>query len=122
MYQLEIDTARNILRLTFSKLVDETQAQSYCQRVEAALAHLQPGFRLLTDLTDLVEMDYDCAPEIRAVMDLCQTKGVAAVVRVIPDPKKDIGFKVMSYFHYGQEVPIVTVETLMEAEEKLAAN
>lgn len=41
-------------------------------------------------------------------------------MRIVPDPKKDIGFRVMSYFHYAADVGIVTVETMEEAERALA--
>ena len=37
------------------------------------------------------------------------------MVRIVPDPKKDIGFQVMSYFHYGPDVNIVTCENMDEA-------
>jgi hypothetical protein len=37
------------------------------------------------------------------------------VVRVIPDPHKDIGLNILSLFHYRRGVRIVTCETLEEA-------
>ena len=37
------------------------------------------------------------------------------VVRVIPDPYKDIGLNIVSLFHYPRRVRIVTCETLEEA-------
>jgi hypothetical protein len=41
------------------------------------------------------------------------------VVRVIPDPHRDIGLQIMSIFHYGGDVQILTCQTLAEAEEIL---
>jgi hypothetical protein len=41
------------------------------------------------------------------------------VVRVIPDPHRDIGLQIMSYFHYKGDVRIVTCETLAEAAKTL---
>jgi hypothetical protein len=41
------------------------------------------------------------------------------VVRVIPDPTRDIGLQIMSYFHYDGAVRIVTCATLDEATEIL---
>jgi hypothetical protein len=81
---------------------------------------MKPGFRLLTDLSGMDSMEYACAPEIEATMDLIREKGVALVVRVVPDPHKDIGFKVMSYFHYGRKVPVLTLDTRAEALEKFS--
>jgi hypothetical protein len=41
------------------------------------------------------------------------------VVRVIPDPARDIGLQIMSLFHYGHDVRIVTCATLDEAQRAL---
>ena len=53
------------------------------------------------------------------VMDLFNAKGVAMVVRVIPDPKRDIGLNILSLFHYSRKVRIVTVKSLDEATKLL---
>ena len=42
-------------------------------------------------------------------------KEVAAVVRVVPDPHKDIGLNILSQFHYGPNIKLVTVESLAAA-------
>jgi hypothetical protein len=42
------------------------------------------------------------------------------VFRVVPDPRRDIGMQIMSYFHYGADVRIVTCESMAEAEGILA--
>jgi hypothetical protein len=52
-------------------------------------------------------------------MDLCDKKGAAAVVRVIPDPQKDIGLNIMSIFHFRRRVRISTCETMEEALRQL---
>jgi anti-anti-sigma regulatory factor len=121
MVEVKIDKARNLVVVTFAGHVDRAQAQQKLYKVAAALEGMKPGFRLLTDLSGLDSMEYDCAPAISATMDLFRKKGVAEVVRVVPDPHKDIGFKVMSLFHYGRKVPVLTCETRAEALEKLSA-
>ena len=121
MFKVETDVARRLLRLTYSQRVAPAQARQCRVAVAAALAKLQPGFRVLTDLRNLEEMDTACAAELQAIMDLCRKKGVSEVVRVIPDTTKDIGFNLMSFFHYGHDLPILTFETLAEAQQKLSA-
>src|SRR5437867_4394636 len=49
------------------------------------------------------------------IMDALAEKGVAAVVRVIPDPHKDIGLNILSQFHYGPQIKLATFESLAEA-------
>jgi hypothetical protein len=48
-------------------------------------------------------------------MDACNRAGVQKVVRIIPEPEKDIGFGIMSLFHYRRGVQIVTCESADEA-------
>ena len=62
-----------------------------------------------------------CAPFIEKAMDLCNEKGASIVVRVIPDPHRDIGLQIMSYFHYSGDVQIITCETLDQAKDILRA-
>ena len=73
----------------------------------------------LADLTELESMDVACAPFIEKAMELCNQKGASMVVRVIPDPRRDIGLQIMSIFHYRGDVKIVTCETLAQAKEIL---
>jgi hypothetical protein len=51
---------------------------------------------------------------------LCDQKGVALVVRVVPDPTKDIGFNILSLFHYPHRPPAVTCKTMVEAARLLS--
>ena len=85
------------------------------------LAELAPGFRLLTDLSHLEFMDIDCEAEIACVMELCAQKGISSVVRVIPEPKKDIGFNILTALHYGRQVRVSTCASLEEALRLLAS-
>jgi hypothetical protein len=69
--------------------------------MDVKASKMRPGFRVLTDMTDLESMDHAGAPYIGSVMNLCVTRQVEHVVRVIPDPHKDIGLNTMSYFHFA---------------------
>jgi hypothetical protein len=78
-----------------------------------------PGFTLLTDLSRLEAMEYSCTPIIAKIMDHFNSRQVAKIVRVIPDGDKDIGFSILSMFHYNTSIPITTCENLSEAEALL---
>jgi len=69
----------------------------------------------------LDEMDTACEKHLRKAMDLCNDRGVKQVVRVIPDPSRDIGLNILSVFHYRRGVRIVTCETMDEALAALKA-
>jgi hypothetical protein len=53
-------------------------------------------------------------------MELCDQHGVGLVVRVIPDPAKDIGFNLLSIFHYPHHPRAVTCKTMSEAARLLS--
>lgn len=115
MIELETDTARNVF---FIRYFDHVSVDEMTQRLEHVLAgieNMRPGFGLLADLTNLTKMDIGCAPLIETTMDAANKRGIAAVVRVIPDSSRDIGMKIMSLFHYGPNVHISTCATIEEA-------
>src|SRR5205814_10601076 len=74
-----------------------------------------PGLRVLTDFRWLERMDPAAAVPLAEIMDALAEKDVAAVVRVVPDPHKDIGLNILSQFHYGPQIKLVTFESLAEA-------
>ena len=83
--------------------------------IASALEDLGAGFRLLTDFDRLESVDLKGAVEIGKVMELCAQKGVTLVVRVIPEPSKDIGMNILSLFHYPHRPRMVTCASLLEA-------
>jgi anti-anti-sigma regulatory factor len=120
VYAVDADVAHNLLSIRYRGYVRSSATERCFREVTKSLTHLRPGFRLLADFTDLEAMDVACAPHLEHIMELCDKKGVSAVVRVIPDPRRDIGLQIMSYFHYGPEVRITTCRNLEEAQEILA--
>src|SRR5215470_10825595 len=110
MFETEFDEAKNLLRMTYCGHVTADEAKQGTDRLAAFLIETKPGFRLLTDMTGLETMDTACVPYIMNSMDLLNKHGVATVVRVIPDPRKDIGFNILSLFHYRHDIHIVTCE------------
>jgi hypothetical protein len=115
MIQAEADKPKNLLRVTYAGRVGAKETKRAVENLQRLLADLTPGFRLLTDLSGLDDMDPACEPDMKRMMDLCNKKGAEVVVRVIPEPQKDIGFNIMSLFHYRRGVRIITCKTLEEA-------
>ena len=121
MFHAEVDTSQRVLTMSFAHHVDSTEMKSCLEKVRQMLVDVKPGFRLLTDLTSLDSMDADCSIDIGEMMSLCDAKGISAVLTVVPNPKKDIGFALMEPFHYGKQVLVMTYETLADAIHSLAA-
>ena len=80
-----------------------------------ALLEVRPGFALITDLTHLTDMDADCAGAVGELMELLDEHCLATVVRVIPDPQKDIGLALISRFHQHSRVHAYTCESVEKA-------
>jgi len=117
----EVDEPERLLVIRYRGVVEAEETEKGLEQIRNGLTKLQSGFRLLADLSELQSMDVACAPFIEKAMDMCNEKGASMVVRVIPDPHRDIGMQIMSIFHYRGDVQIFTCETLAQAEEILRA-
>ena len=116
MYLTEFDRVRRLVKITVSGDTTAEETKSGLERLRSLLKDVEPGFRLLADLSTVESMPTSAAPFIGQVMEYCADKGVALVVRVLPsDPSKDIGLAIMSRFHYPPDIPIVTCATMEEA-------
>ena len=120
MFTIEFDQPRNLLVIRYSDHVGPDETERALEEVRLALDKVERGFRLLADLTELRSMDVLCAPHIESAMEMFNEKGVTEVVRIIPDPRRDIGMQIMSHFHYGGDVRIVTCASMDEAMNFLA--
>src|SRR5438132_7087565 len=119
MINFEVDELKKLLAIRYHGVVEAEETEKGLEQIRNGLTKLQSGFRLLADLSELQSMDVACAPFIEKAMDMCNKKGASMVVRVIPDPHRDIGLQIMSIFHYAGDVQIMTCETLAEADELL---
>lgn len=117
MFSLDIDKENNKLVIAFKDYFDLKQAEQFYASVQKIVPELKKGFTVLTDMSSLERMDLSAKPFIEQVMDLLDKCGVSKVIRIIPDQGKDIGFKIMSLFHYSAQVPIHTYKSHQEAEK-----
>ena len=115
MFTVKLDESRNTLAISYGGLVTRDETRLCAEEVRLALAILQPGFRLIVDLTELQLMEVACSPLIANIMEICDAAGVAEVLRIIPDPTRDIGLQIMSFFHYSSDVHILTCASAAEA-------
>jgi hypothetical protein len=115
MYSVESDRSKQLLVISAAGRVTKKEVESVALRVREMMKEITPGFRVLTDFRWLERMDPAAAVPLAEIMDALAEKGVAAVVRVIPDPHKDIGLNILSQFHYGPQIKLVTFESLAEA-------
>jgi len=120
MFQTEFNKTKNLLSFIFSGQVTPEETRRWREKLTEVLRDVQPGFTLMTDLSGLDSMDLGCAPDIESSMEALDEAGISRVVRIIPDPRKDIGLNIMSRFHYDPRVRIVICNTMEEALRALA--
>ncbi len=118
MINLNYDQDHNAVIIEFVGAIDAAQGDEYLPRLGQFIPSAK-GFNLLVDLTAVESMDRGIHGTIKKAMDLFNVRGVAKIVRVIPDPGKDIGLNIMSVFHYESSVRILTVSSRQEAWERL---
>jgi hypothetical protein len=115
MYSLEFDRSKRLLVISAAGQVTKKEVETVALRVREIMKEVTPGFRVLTDFRWLERMDPAAAVPLAEIMDALAAKDVAAVVRVVPDPRKDIGLNILSQFHYGPQIKLATFESLAEA-------
>jgi anti-anti-sigma regulatory factor len=120
MYSVEADKSKRLLVISAAGNVTQEEAKQAAKKVRDILKDFAPGFRALADFTWLDSMDAAAARHVAEIMDALTAKEVTSVIRVMPDPRKDIGLNILSQFHYGPEIQIATFESLADALQSLA--
>jgi hypothetical protein len=115
MYSVESDRSKRLLVISAAGQVTKKEVETVALRVREIMKEVTPGFRVLTDFRWLERMDPAAAVPLAEIMDALAAKDVATVVRVVPDPRKDIGLNILSQFHYGPQIKLATFESLAEA-------
>jgi hypothetical protein len=113
--EITTESSKNLGKLTFVGAIGVPVMHAAESAIVQALPQLSPGFTLVTDLSQLNTMDRGCVPVIAKFMDIFADAGVAKIVRIIPSSAKDIGFNIMSLFHYRKGVKVITCQTADEA-------
>ena len=119
MYSVEADKSKRLVVISAAGRVTKEEAKQAAQRVRDILKDFAPGFRVLADFRWLQSMDTAAARHLAEIMDALTEKKVESVIRVMPDPHKDIGLNILSQFHYAPEIQITTFETLADALQSL---
>ena len=120
MFVVETDTTRQLLILSVTGTITADEAKETAVRIADSVREMEPGFVALVDFRWLESMSSSAAPHVAQIMDAFAARKVSAVVRVMPDPHRDIGLNILSKFHYGPDVRLLTFETLADAIQALA--
>lgn len=120
MFLVTINRTKQLMYFGYIGHVVAEDLQRSAIDLETMLAEMPSGFKLLADFTRLESMDTACVPEIGKAMELFDRHQVGLIVRVMPDPAKDIGFNIMSAFHYKNRPPTAMCDTLEQAARLLS--
>ncbi len=106
---------KQLLSISYIGQVRLAEFQTGRKDLTTQLGEMTPGFRLLADFSQMESMGLDCTPELGRMMDLIGRAGVELVVRVIPEPARDIGMNILTLFHYPHHPRTVTCGSMVEA-------
>ena len=116
VFEIKADSVRNLIHISYLGQVNAAALKALAAQADEVVLQMRPGFTVLTDLSGLDSMTLGCVPHLTRMMDLFKARGIATTIRVIPDPRKDIGLTILSIIHYDSGVRILTCQTLAEAE------
>lgn len=119
MFLITSNKSKQLIYVSFIGTVRPEDFQSSREDLVTQLAGLSPNFHYLVDLTHLNSMSLECMTALGQWMDLIGRASVGLVVRVIPDPSKDIGMNILTIFHYPKNLQVVTCPNLAEAVKAL---
>lgn len=119
MFLATTNKSDKLLYLTYIGYVRTEELRRGRETASELLNDLPPGFRVLADFERLDRMDTAAAQELGKLMEEADRRGVETIVRVIPDPSKDIGLNILAMFHYKRQLPMVTCKTMAEAAKTL---
>ncbi|PYK73625.1 MAG: hypothetical protein DME44_00690 [Verrucomicrobia bacterium] len=98
MYSVEADRLKRLLVISAAGEVTKKEVENAALQIREIMKEITPGFRVLADFRWLDRMEPAAAAHLAEIMDVLAAKDVAAVVRVVPDPHKDIGLNILSQF------------------------
>ncbi len=116
-----INATRQVMVVSYVGHIRPADLKESREELKVLLAGMRPGFRMLVDLSQLESMGLDCRAELGRNMDLFSLAGVGRVVRVIPDPTKDLGLNILAVFHYPHRPEIINCSVLADGIAKLLA-
>ncbi len=122
MIEISSNSEKGLLYANFKGLVEPEHIHRLNQVLPDLLRPLPQDFTVLCDLSGMEVMDFACSSLVAEVMQKIALAGVARVIRVIPDPRKDIGFGILSIFHYPSRIIVNHFNCLEEALEYLELN
>jgi len=111
---------QRLLYMHYVQRVTPAELAAAYEELKAVLTELPSSFRLLADLSQVEFMEPECLTELGRAMDLIDQHGVNLIVRVIPDPAKDIGLNILAIFHYPRHPRTITCQNLADALRQLA--
>src|SRR5450432_287161 len=118
-YLIRGDSSRNLIEVRYGGYVTASVVKEVYKELMNLLPNMRQGFTFLADLSGLESMDLDCVADITKIMDAFNAAGIGTVVRIVPDPRKDIGLNILSIVHYRRGVHVLTFQNSAEAERAL---
>lgn len=121
MIKISYEENLNAVIIKYSGKVDGQEMEKLLPTLRTLAASFKENFKVLADFWELEAISQDVREPLKKIMDFLNEKGVNEVLRIVPDSANDIGFNIMSAFHYSKDVRFQNVNSREEANARLAA-
>jgi hypothetical protein len=115
MFLATTNKVHRLIYISYIEHMTVPELERGYEELKTLVQEFPAGFQLLADLGHMESIDPACMEIIGQTMELFERSGVERVVRVMPDPSKDIGLNIISAFHYSKKTRIVTCEKMADA-------
>jgi hypothetical protein len=119
MFFATINKSKQLLFFNYIDHVTKAELERGYDEIAILLTELSPDFRLLVDYGRMESLDLNAVDIIGKTMELLEHHGLDQLVRVMPDPSKDIGLRIIGIFHFKKKHRIIVCENMAEAARKL---
>ena len=115
MFLATINKSHRLLHASYICKVTVADLERGYEDLKLLVREFPDGYILFADWGRMESIDPECATIIGQTMELFDQSSMERVVRLFPDPTKDIGLNILGAFHISNQRPFVTCDNMKDA-------
>ena len=122
MVKIILKKNKNVIICVMKNSVSEAQVLSGFKKLKVEMEKLKPGFKFLVDYSLVTGFKPGVEAVVINAMKVTNGMGVGEIIRVLPDPDMEPGFKILTSQYYSKNVKSLIFRSLKEATDYLNKN
>ena len=119
MVKIILKKNKNTIICVMKNSVSESQVLSGFKKLKVEMEKLKPGFKFLVDYSLVTGFKPGVEAVVINAMKSTNEMGVGEIIRVLPDPDMEPGFKILTSQYYSKSVKSLIFRSLKEATDYL---